>query len=124
MDEKIYQKILDLTIGYVPEDFEKIVFYIAYTDGGYEIKYYVKDNKQYIDCYNIESVNDDELVDLFDDIDKVISKERKKLDKDNVWSIMTLVISADGKFNAYFSYDDIVDNEVENFKKWKSKYLK
>ncbi|MBR4329994.1 MAG: DUF600 family protein, partial [Candidatus Riflebacteria bacterium] len=54
MNQAIYQTIFDKLQNYLPEKWNKLVFFAGYTDGSYSMKYYIeKGDNKYIDCFNI-----------------------------------------------------------------------
>ena len=56
-------------------------------------------------------------------IDKVLGAERNNLSDKNKWSVMTLVVSEDGKMNTVFDYTDISENAIAYEQSWKEKYI-
>ena len=49
--------------------------------------------------------------------------ERSRLSKNELWSIMTMIINSSGQFNVYYKYDDISDNRIEAYENWKDEFL-
>ena len=106
------------------EDWAKVVIYVAYFSGSYTMKYYVKEGKDdFVDCYNIPGMTNSKLVKLFMSLDKLISPEREKLG-DKQWSVMTMIVTADGDFKSEFDYTNIDDTALEYEESWEKKYLK
>lgn len=125
MNEKIYQKIVDALQEVLPDKWERIVFYVNYIGDSYSIKYYVDlGNGEYIDCFELDSISNIQLVRLFVRIDKIISKERDHLDKKSKWNVMTMIVNSNGDFKADYDYSDITENFVAYEEKWKKHYLK
>ena len=125
MNEKIYQKIFDAIQDYLPESWAKVVFMAGYTEGSYNMKFYVsKDGKSYVDCFSLNICSKAQLIKLFMGIDKAISKERKQLSDKDRWTVMTLSANANGSFKASFDYENISENFLAYEKDWKKNYLK
>ncbi len=124
MGEIDFQKLYEILDSVVLDVWTKIVFRAEYREGSYTMKYYVKDLKgQYIDCYNLPEINDDDIVNAYIAIDKVLYPSRQKLDSDKRWSVLTFVIDSEGSFKTEFCYDDIDEDYSEFNEKWKKKYL-
>jgi hypothetical protein len=58
------------------------------------------------------------------DINKVLSAERKTLDDKNKWTVMTMIVDADGNMKTEFDYTDISENAIAYERNWKEKYIK
>ena len=124
MNNELFQNVFDKIQDGLTEDWDKVVIYIAYYAGSYTMKYYVKEGKEgYIDCYNIPGITNAKLVKLFMSLDKIISPEEKKLGAKK-WTVMTMIVTADGDFKSEFDYSDINDNSLEYEESWQKKYLK
>lgn len=124
MNEINYEKILDTLLDVVPAKWDEIIFYAEYTPVSYSFKYIVKSNGRYIDCFDIQGVTEDVLLQKFMRLNEIISPSRASLSKKDKWSVMTIIFQNDGIFNTYFDYADISENSVEYFQNWKAKYLK
>ena len=102
-----------------------MVLFVGYTAGSYTMKYYTCDNKGiFTDCFSQSGSNKAQLIKLFMSIDKVVSPERKKLDEKNKWSVLTMVVTDDGKMKTDLDYSDISDNAIAYEQSWKEKYIK
>ena len=124
MNNELFQNVFDKIQDGLTEDWDKVVIYIAYYAGSYTMKYYVKEGKEgYIDCYNIPGITNAKLGKLFMSLDKIISPEREKLGAKK-WTVMTMIVTADGDFKSEFDYSDINDNSLEYEESWQKKYLK
>lgn len=125
MNEKIYQKIFDAIQDYLPESWAKVVFMAGYTEGSYNMKFYVsEDGKSFVDCFSLKTCTKAQLIKLFMGIDKAISKERKQLSDKDRWTVMTLSANANGSFKVSFDYENISENFLAYEKDWKKNYLK
>ena len=119
MTIKLFQKIYEKLNVYLPEEWEKIVYYAYYpTDDSYDMKFYVNVDQKYTSCFDY--INHYKIADLFSDIDDLIYPIRETMN--DKWTIMTITVEKNGKFKTDYVYDRI--NETEFFKKWESQYLK
>lgn len=124
MNDVLFQKVFDKLQDGLPEDWEKVVFYVAYLDGSYSMKYFVNNgNGKYTDCFSIGNLTNTQIIKLFIGIDKVIRPIRKKLSEKEKWMSMTLKVDSKGNFKSEFDYKPI-DDPIEYEKNWKKKMLK
>lgn len=124
MNQKVFQDVFDKISDYLPVAWEKMVFYAAYTEGSYSMKFYSQnDQGEYMDCFSIPGIERNKLIRLFMDIDKVLSKERICLDDKNRWSVFTMVVDFKGNMKTEFDYNDGSEDMIAYEKKWKRKYL-
>lgn len=123
MNNTIFQIIFDELQEFLPATWDEVVFYAAYTEGSFSMKYYVKSGTEAISCFNLPGVNKAQLVKLFMAIDKELAAVRKTLSAKDSWSVMTMIISADGNMKTHFDYADISENSVAYAKNWEAKYL-
>ena len=119
-----YEKILDELLDMVPTKWDEIVFYAEYTQVSYSFKYFVKSDSKYIDCFDIQGVTEDKLLQKFMKLDEIIRPSRADLSAKNKLIVMTIVFQNDGNFKTDFDYADVSENSIEYFQKWKVKYLK
>lgn len=118
-----YQKIYELIEPTLPEGWNRVLLYMEYSDDSFMMKYFVNFlDKGFVDCYDLPDVADDQLTDLFMEIDDILSPARDELKEK--WTIATLDISSEGHFNCDFEYIDHEFDVIENFNKWKEKNLK
>lgn len=102
MNNKLFQNIFDKLQNYLPDGWKKVKFHAIYSEGSYEMKYFVDTgNGKYKDCFNL-GFSKDKLIKLFMSIDKQIKPERNKLK--NKWKSMTLTVTLEGKMKTNFSY--------------------
>jgi len=123
MNETLFQEIFDELQNYMPDKWEKVVLYVEYSAGSYSMKYYIKVDGTYVDCFNLKNVSKAHLIKLFMNLDKKISIERNKLDDNNRWSVMTMIVDSEGGFTTDFDYSDLTENTIEYQKNWKKKYI-
>lgn len=121
LNNSIYQDIFDEISKYFSVDWEKTVIYLEYGEKSYTFSFYVKENGTYIKCYDLPGVSEDELYASFKAIDKLISPERAK--NNNLWTVMTMIVTKTGDMSADFDYSDISENAYQFMNSWKAKYL-
>ena len=125
MDENMFQKVFDLISDYLPSEWSRMVFFAVYTEGSYSMKFFFKlYNSDFVDCFSIPGVPKAKLIKLFMDIDTVLSVNRTELGKDNVWTVLSMIVDDTGFMKTYFEYDDHSEDLVAYEKKWTEKYLK
>lgn len=125
MNETMYQSIFEEIQDYLPDSWTKVVFMAGYTEGSYNMKFYVSDDgKSFVDCFSLKNCTKAQLIKLFMGIDKLLSKERKHLADKDRWTVMTLSAHSDGRFKASFDYENISENFLTYEKEWKKHYLK
>ena len=117
-----YQKIIDIIVPTIPENWEKVVCRIMYFGDSCEIKYYVKDNSGYRDSFAL-NLDNQVIIDTILMVEKEVRKVRENLSGDELWSLATIVFRSDGYFWADFNYEvDILEN-TDAMRAWKMKYL-
>jgi hypothetical protein len=117
------QEISDILANVLPHKWERIALYIEYDNDCYSMKYFVDNgNGEYIECFKLHEFSRKEILEAFSKIDKVIESYRKKLSKKDQWTVMTVLISNDGKFRTKFDYS-IIEDSFEYMNTWKKKYL-
>ncbi|MBE5869862.1 MAG: DUF600 family protein [Lachnospiraceae bacterium] len=124
MDEKIFQNVFDIVFDFLPEGWDRMVFFAGYTEGSYSMKFYSKAEKgEYVDCFNLPGASKAKLVKAFMEIDKVLSKNRKEQGATNAWTIFSMSVDNNGNMKTDFEYDDHSADMVAYEKKWVEKYL-
>ena len=119
-----FQNLYELLDAVLPNTWDKVVFRAEYRDGSYSMKYYVKDSAgEYTDCFSIPGISEDEIVNAFIQIDKILFPERQQLSEEKRWNVLTMVIDSDGQFKTYFSYDNIDLDYNAFIDNWKKLYL-
>jgi len=121
MNATVFQEIYDEIDKYLPQKWDKIVAYLEYMEGAYSISFFVKQDKEYVKCYDIPGINEDDLMKSFKTIDKVVNKERETLKES--WTNMTMVVKPDGDMHTDFDYTDLTEGSYKYKKEWKAKYL-
>ena len=64
-----------------------------------------------------------QLIKVFMNIDKIIKVERDKLDDKSKWSVMTMIVDADGNMKTEFDYSDISEDSIGYEQNWRKKYI-
>jgi hypothetical protein len=124
MNNKVFQDIFDRIQDYLPVGWKRMIFFAGYTEGSYSMKFYSQDEKgEYLDCFNMQGITKGQLVKLFMDIDKVLSKERIDLDDKQKWSFFTMIVEVNGAMKAEFDYEDHTNDMISYEKQWREKYL-
>nr|WP_288915903.1 immunity protein YezG family protein [uncultured Lachnoanaerobaculum sp.] len=123
MDNKIFQEVFDILQSVLPPKWDKVCFFAGYTEGSYTMKYYTYNSGTYVDCFSQKEISRTQLIKGFMSIDKVLSTERKVLDEEHRWTVMTMIVSADGSMKSEFDYDDISENAIQYERDWERKYL-
>lgn len=121
MNETVYQNIYEELNKYLMPDWEKLVVFLEYGNASYSFSFFVKNGKDYLKCYDLQGVSEEELAKSFKKIDNLISKERGKL-KD-VWTNMTMVVDNEGNMHTDYDYTDLSEGTYQFKKNWKKKYL-
>ena len=124
MEDKSFQKIFGVLESVLPEHWKRLVLFAGYTQGSYAMKYYVKDdNDLYTDCFSQNVIGNAQLIKVFMNIDKIIKIERDKLDDKSKWSVMTMIVDADGNMKTEFDYSDISEDSIGYEQNWRKKYI-
>lgn len=124
MKDEMFQDIIDCLQDVLPEKWEKVVFYSNYFQDSYSMKYYVKEiDEKYIDCFSLNNISKQELLNLFTSIDNVILPVRSQLKGKDKWSVMTLQVNRDGRFHVDYDYTDFPDGVISYEREWKQKHL-
>ena len=124
MNEEIFQKVFDLIQPVLPSGWGKMVLFAGYTAGSYTMKFYTSDKKgAFTDCFSQKGASKTQLIKTFMGVDKYLSAERKKLADKDRWTVMTMIVSSDGKMKTEFDYADISENAIAYEQAWKEKYV-
>lgn len=124
MNNSIFQNIFDKIQDYLPDNWQKMIFFAGYTNGSYSMKFYAKmEQGTCVDCFNIPGISKAKLIKLFMEIDQIIKKERDKLDENNKWTILTMSVDSNGKMKTNFDYYDHSKDMISFEKEWKDKNI-
>lgn len=121
MDNKIYQMIFDEISGFLPSVWDKVVIYLEHGEDSYSYSFFVKEKDEYIKCFDLNNLSEEELFAAFSRIEIKVSAERSKM-KD-CWSNMTMVVDNSGAMRTEFDYTDLSSGNYQYKKLWKKKYL-
>ena len=125
MNRNTVEYIFQIIHSFLPKSWQRVILRVDYTEGSYSMKFYVKNQDgNYIDCYHLPNASNSQFIKCFVKINKALADERKLLENDKLWNIMTLAIAPDGCFNVDYDYTDIGDSMISYQKKWEAAYLK
>lgn len=89
------------------------------------MKYYVDDGSgEYTDCFSLKKPSLKKILVGFSTIDRITAPVREALPASKRWSVLTLSVSADGRFKADYEYKSHDSSLVTWEKAWKKKHLK
>lgn len=124
MREISYQGIFNTLQEILPDDWHKVVFYAQYGENSYSMKYFVDSGDGvYTDCFKLKGISKRDIIKAFAVIDSQIMPIRKELSKKDTWSVMTLVVDDECNFKADYEYEDIFEDSIGYYQRWKEKYL-
>ena len=123
MNNSIYQTVLDSILSLNIPNWNEIVFYAQYDKDSYEMKFYVKHDGKFEDCFSL-GIPTNVIVDVFIKLDKEVYKAREQLLKENheLWNVMTIIFDSDMHFRTEFDYSKVEDS-VSYKSEWKKKKL-
>ena len=122
INNRIYQEIFDELGKYLPSRWEKLIVYLEFGNASYSFSFFVKTSGAYVKCFDIPGVDEKDLDASFKRINEMVSKERAK-EKGDIWSNMTMSVSATGDMHTDFDYTDLSGGTYQFKKDWKKKYL-
>lgn len=122
-EDRVIQEIFNRVGPFVPEGWTKIVFYAEYDQVSYSMEFYATLGEGFVKCFDLPGVSRYALIETFDEIDKVITTERRDLSTKNLWTNMTLVVAQDGRAKAEYDYTDLTEKAFAYKREWKRKYL-
>ena len=119
-----YQSIFNTLQEVLPDDWHKVVFYAQYGENSYSMKYFVDSGDGvYTECFKLKGISKKDIIKTFAVIDSQIMPVRKELSKKDTWYVMTLIVDDEGNFKADFEYEDISEDSIGYYQRWKEKYL-
>lgn len=122
MNEKVYQQIYDELDRFLPEGWEKLIVYLEFGTASYSFSFYVKSGVEYVKCFDLPNISEEDLDKAFSTINKIVSKQRNKEKEE--WSNLTLIINRDrSSIRAEIDYTDLSEGSYQFMKEWKKKYL-
>lgn len=117
--EELYQTIYKELKPYFTKNWSEVVMYFEYSNASYYFEFYEKVKNKYIKCFDIKSINIQDLNKSFEKIFELLT--RKPVDKR---TFMTIVISKDLDMDIHFDYLDISKSIYMYKQNWKNSYLK
>lgn len=121
--DRYFQRVFDCIDEFLPEQWNKVVFYAEYDEGSYCIEFWVNVGSGYVKCYDLPGIPRTELRRAFADADEFICSERETLSENDLWSSMTMVVKNNGKVQVDYDYTDLTEVAYEHKQAWKKKYL-
>lgn len=118
----VYQKIYEELAVFLPDSWEKLVLYMEYGEESYSFSFYVKVDDKFIKCYDLPDLNEEQLYKAYREIDCLVEPERNALQGEK-WTVMTIVVDAEGNMHSDYDYADLSDGSYEYRKLWRRKYL-
>lgn len=123
MNNEIFQNVFDELQDVLPDEWNSVIFFAGYTDDSYSMKYYIKDKNGVYDCFNQFGADRAQLINMFVNIDKLLSFERENLEEAQRWTVFTMIVDNQGNMKTYYDYTDISENFIDYEKEWEKKYL-
>ena len=118
-----YQNIFDIVRPSLPENWTRIVFFFAFMLDTCEIMYFVQLNSmEYVDCFHLNQ-DREELVSKLSRLYKEVQYGMKEITAEKIYSVITVVIDADGNMHADFDYTDITENFDSYYNSWMNQYI-
>lgn len=122
-EEEIVRSIYE-SLSALPVSWEEAVFYAEYGEASFQMEFYLcSEQKNYVKCFDIPEVSEEQLDMMFWNLNKVIKPLREELPDDRKWSNCTVRLHNDGRFKIDFDYTDLRDCAYEYHQAWKKKYL-
>lgn len=126
MNNDMFQKIFDILIDFLPENWSKLAYMAEFYEGSYSMKFYVKtQNTDYISCLDMENFDNNKFIIKTIELNKIISENRLQLNEDKRWNAMAMIVDSNGKMTTDFDYananeiDDMIDYQIN----WEKKHL-
>ncbi len=129
--EAIYQKVANILVEMIPEEWEKILLYAEVREGFSQVFFYYYPVNQEQPVYSLD------IVDMFN-IDKPMHRKLKqelydcfeelwnefKVQDQELWTSLTYILDNMGRMKLNYGYDDISEiSPDEKQDKWEAEYL-
>ncbi len=114
------KEILKVITKYTKKKWHKLALYFAFCKNVISYKFYLDLGNGYINGFNL-GYDKLTLRKLYFSISDIFTEEKEKLPKD-MWGILTLEATADGKINFDYNVDDITETFPEHDQKWSEQY--
>lgn len=130
--EAIYQKVANILVEMIPEEWEKILLYAEVREGFSQVFFYYYPINQEQPVYSLD------IVDMFN-IDKPLHRKLKQelydcfeelwnefmVQDQELWTSLTYILDNMGKMKLNYGYEDISEiSPDEKQDKWEAEYLK
>ena len=123
MDE-LFQNLYDIISPTLPDSWEKLVIHAFFDEEACDTKYYIRQKgKDFQDCFTLE-LNRDQLLSTLHSLYEEISAERNSSPEEDRWNGITVMIDAEGTFNAEYDYEYAPISDENSQKSWADKYLR
>ncbi|WP_404349601.1 antitoxin YezG family protein [Sutcliffiella horikoshii] len=130
--EVIYQKVANILVEMIPEEWEKVLLYAEVREGFSQVffYYYPINHKQQpvyslniVDSFNVEKSSHkklkQELYECFEDL-----WNEFKIQDQEQWTSLTYLLDNTGRMKLNYGYDDISEiSPDEKQEKWEAEYL-
>jgi uncharacterized protein (TIGR01741 family) len=127
----LYQKIANLIVNMIPEEWDKVLLYSEIRDGYSRVFFYYYPQGTVSPTYSLDITDkfqinktqfnklEDELYDCFSEL-----FEEFKIQEQEPWTSLTYSLDNTGKMNINYRYEDISQiSSVEKREKWEAEYL-
>ena len=128
--KKSFEKVSEKLQMVLPENWSKVCLYAEIEENSYEIFFYcyINGGKKPIQCYDLVEmyqIDEDEIDDIFFEINDVLKQEWLKLKEQgkDIWSNYTFILNSNGKFSEEYDYSDLTEGSYDYKKAWKERYL-
>ena len=105
MNNKAFQDVFDEFSQYLPSGWNKLVIYLEYGIESYSFSFYVLLGEEYVKCYDLPDVLEENLLDSYRKVDSIISKIRNE--QFGKWTNMTMTVDNEGNMQTDFDYTDL-----------------
>lgn len=124
MNNDMFQKIFDILIDFLPENWSKLAYMAEFYEGSYSMKFYVKtQNTDYISCLDMENFDNNKFIIKTIELNKIISENRMQLDESKRWNAMAMIVDSNGKMTTDFDYTNQINDPIEYQNNWEEKHL-
>lgn len=119
-----FQRLFDLISPYLPTGWRTTVVYAEFGETSYSIEFYVACKPDaFIKCFDLPGIDEDELLDSFDDVANILLEQRADQTMGKPWSNMTMTIQSTGDMKTDYDYTSPDKLTFEHKQTWKERYL-
>ena len=121
---RIYHQIAGQLLPELPEGWTKLClgFFMDENKNDTMQIFVAKDDKEWHDFMEDVFASDDIMKGVFDCKDSCLELWDICEQHDSKWSSFTFVVDPEGKFNAYYNYEDLSQFNLDIKKQWLEKY--